>query len=48
MYIYIYVHILNCIYVEKERDSKERVEIEHLQEKLHFFLHLFFFCPNLK
>lgn len=43
MYIYIYVHILKCIYVEKERDSKEGVEIENLQEELHFLVLLFFF-----
>lgn len=46
--VYIYVHILKRVYVEKERDSKEGVEIEHLQEELRFLMHLFFFHPNLK
>lgn len=42
-FMYLYLHILKCICVEKERDSKEGVEIEHLQEELHFLVHLFYF-----
>lgn len=42
--VHIYVHILKCIYVEKERNSREGVEIEHLQEELRFpCAPLFFF-----